>query len=160
MLVSVGHSGAGVNKKERLLKSLLRLAKTAEKVDVPIVVETLTPYESDFCTSLRELTENLPASPFINVVLDVVAPFSQGEDPADYARVLGKRLKHLHLVDNDGRSDTHLIPGDGVMDLERIVKDLRKFGYEGDATIELVTNYINDSTSAFRLALERVRKLI
>lgn len=160
MLVSVGHSGAGVNKKERLRKSLQRLERMAEKVEIPILMETLTPYESDFCTSLNEFAENLPDSPFLNVVLDVVAPFSQGEDPADYARVFGKRLRHLHLVDNDGLSDTHLIPGDGVINLEKVVKDLLECGYEGDATIELVTNYINDSTSAFRLAAERVRKYI
>ena len=78
----------------------------------------------------------------------------------DYARVLGKRMGHLHLVDNDGQSDSHLLPGDGIMPLRKIVQELRQAGYDGMATIELVTNYMSDPSFYAELALNRVKELL
>ena len=91
---------------------------------------------------------------------DVVPPFVQKEDPVDYARVLGKRMGHLHLVDNDGQSDSHLLPGDGIMPLRKIIQELREAGYDGMATIELVTNYMSDPSFYAELALNRVKELL
>ena len=84
----------------------------------------------------------------------------QQEDPADYARVLGKRMGHLHLVDNDGQSDSHLLPGDGIMPLKQILRDMRAAGYDGMATIELVTNYMSAPSHYAKLALDRAKELL
>ena len=91
---------------------------------------------------------------------DVVPPYVQGENAADYARILGRRMVHLHLVDNDGVSDTHLIPGEGNMNLKMILSEMRGAGYDGTATLELVTNYIDDPSGAAKLALERAKEMI
>lgn len=99
-------------------------------------------------------------SPALLGMCDVVPPFVQQEDPADYVRALGKRMGHLHLVDNDGNSDTHLLPGDGVMPLRQILRDMRSAGYDGMATIELVTNYMSDPSYYAKLALERTKELL
>lgn len=116
----------------------------------------------DTCTSLNEYKDILAEidSPRLCAMLDMVAPFSQGEDPANYGRVLKKRLKHLHLVDGNGVDETHLIPGEGCMDLKKILKELELVGFSGDATIELVTHYINDPSGAARLAIEKTRQLL
>ena len=44
----------------------------------------------------------------------------------------------LHLQDNHGigSSDEHLIPGDGTVDWDAMVKTLRKVGYAGDCVME------------------------
>ncbi len=164
MLMSVGHSGFAPKEesRERLLKSLRYLCIEAERLEQRIVLETLTPFESDTCTHLTELQEILDEvdSPMVLGMCDVVPPYVQGEDPADYARVLGNRMAHLHLVDNDGVSDTHLIPGEGNMNLKTILTEMRGAGYDGTATLELVTNYIDDPSSAAKLALERAKELL
>lgn len=164
MLISVGHGGFVPNdeRKTRLMQSLRYLTHEAERLALPIVLETLTPYESNSCTLLSELCEVLDEinSPFLLGMCDVVAPFVQKEDPADYAKRLGSRMAHLHLVDNDGASDTHLIPGEGKMNLRKILSDIRSAGYDGTATLELVTNYINDPSHAAKLALKRAKELI
>lgn len=164
MLFSVGHGGSAPPeaRRERLLRSLKRLCAAAEREGQKLVLETLTPWESNTCTRCDELRQVLEAvdSPFLYGVCDLVPPYVQGEDPAAYARLLGKRLRHLHLVDSDGASETHLIPGEGAMDLRRVLADLREAGYDGTATIELVTNYIEDPSSAARTALERAKELL
>ena len=164
ILMSVGHSGfvPKEESRERLLKSLRYLIMEAERLEQKIVLETLTPFESDTCTHLSELKEVLDEvnSPMLQGMCDVVPPYVQGEDPADYVRVLGNRMAHLHLVDNDGVSDTHLIPGEGNMNLKTILSEMRGAGYDGTATLELVTNYIDDPSGAAKLALERAKELL
>lgn len=163
-LISVGHGGCAPaeQRQKRLIKSLKRLTHEAESEGQIILLETLTPYESNTCTCLQELKEVLDTipSPTLLGMCDVVPPFVQQEDPADYVRLLGNRMGHLHLVDNDGISDTHLLPGDGIMPLQQILHDMRSAGYEGMVTIELVTNYMSDPSYYAKLALERAKELL
>lgn len=118
--------------------------------------------ESNTCTTLAQLQKVLEMidSPALLGMCDVVAPYVQGEDPADYVRKLGHRMAHLHLVDGDGVSETHLVPGEGSIPLRQIVGDMRRAGYDGMATIELVTNYLIDPSYYARLALERAKELL
>ena len=163
-LVSVGHGGSAPQqqRQERLERSLHRLCREAEAAGQIILLETLTPYESNTCTRLSELRQVLETidSPVLLGMCDVVPPFVQQEDPADYVRVLGKCMGHLHLVDNDGESDSHLLPGDGIMPLRKILWDMRAAGYNGMATIELVTNYMSDPSRYAKLALDRAKELL
>lgn len=163
-LISCGHGGDAPARarRDRLMRTMEVLARQAERTGQTILLETLTAYESNTCTTLSELKEVLDEvnSPRLLGMCDVVAPFTQGEDPVDYARVLGEKMGHLHLVDSDGISDTHLIPGEGVMPLKEILRGLRQAGYDGRATIELVTNYIETPSESAKLALERARELL
>jgi len=49
---------------------------------------------------------------------------------------LGKRLKALHIHDNDRWHDSHQIPFSMDMDFDAIVKALREIGYDGYFTLE------------------------
>jgi protein FrlC len=163
-LLSVGHGGQAPYQARlaRLTRTLRELAAYAESIGHRLVLEPLTPFESNICTTCEELSDVLDEvnSPALGGMCDVVAPFTQGEDPAEYPRRLGGRMRHLHLTDSDGVSDTHLLPGDGAMDLKKVLSDIRAAGYDGTCTLELVTNYIEKPSRAARLALERVRKLL
>ena len=164
VLISVGHGGdrPPQKRKDRLLSSLRRLTAEAEALEQKIILETLTPFESNTCTRLEELLEVLDtiSSPMLLGMCDVVVPFVQGEDPADYPLRLGDRMAHLHLVDSDGGSETHLLPGEGRMDLRTLLYRFREAGYDGRATLELVTHYISDPSGAARTALEQAKELL
>lgn len=163
-LFSVGHGGsAGADVRwERMLRSLRRLSAAAEQEGQKILLETLTPYESNTCTRCDELATAIREvnSPALYGMCDVVVPYVQGEDAADYVRKLGEKMAHLHLIDGDGVSESHLIPGDGVMPLRQMVQDIRAAGYDGMATLELVTNYMSDPTYYAGLALKRAKELL
>lgn len=64
-----------------------------------------------------------------------------GEDAGDTIRVLGSRLKALHINDNDFRSDGHLIPFQGKIDWEDVMKALAEADYQGDFTFEALHLY-------------------
>ncbi len=162
-LISAGHSGFAPEKerRERLLRSCRLLAKEAERLDHRIVLETLTPYETDHLTHPGELAALLDeiGSDRILGMCDVVVPFVQGEDAADYARLLGGRMAHLHLADSDGASDTHLLPGEGSVPFASLLRSFSACGYDGRATLELVTHYIDTPSDAARTALERIGRM-
>lgn len=163
-LISTGHAGESATRREiwdRLILSLRELAHHAETIGHTILLEALTPYETNVCTTATDLAAALEEvdSPALMAVCDIVPPFVGHEPITGYLDKLGPRLRHLHLVDSDGVSDTHLIPGDGAIPLPELLGELRALGYQGRATIELVTNYINDPPLYAKRALDRVRAM-
>lgn len=58
-----------------------------------------------------------------------------------------KYLKLIHLSDNDGTQAYHLVPGQGNIDLEMIMKRLQLLGYEGRIVTDIsgVPNILNEA---------------
>ena len=119
-------------------------------------------YETNVCTTAGELSETLEMvdSPALMGMCDVVPPWVIREPITNYLDQLGGRMAHLHLVDGDGNSDSHLIPGDGCIPLPELLEELEVRGYRGRATIELVTSYRNEPSLYAKQALQRVRALL
>ena len=42
----------------------------------------------------------------------------------------------LHIQDNYGKKDDHLIPGEGAIDWDILVKEVKAVGYTGDLVLE------------------------
>jgi len=53
-----------------------------------------------------------------------------------YMPIVGKRVKALHIHDNDGMFDRHLAPFTGITDWREFVDSLRQIGYCGDLSFE------------------------
>lgn len=165
MLFSAGHAGYEIPEAEifaRLVKSVERLVKQAEREDVTLVLEPLTVYESNVITSAKELERALAAVPSEHLVgmVDLAVPFTTGEPAAEYVRRLGDRFGYLHVIDNDGVSDSHILPGDGQIPLKEVLMEIRNAGFDGMATIELVTGYLKEPSVYAKLAIDRVRQMI
>ena len=73
----------------------------------------------------------LVPSPRLFSMVDICAPYVQAEPVMSYFDKLGDKLRHLHIVDSDGASDTHYIPGEGKMPLRELMRDIIERGYEG-----------------------------
>lgn len=59
-------------------------------------------------------------------------------DPLAVRHRFAERLRHVHLSDNAGKGrDSHLPPGEGVMDLDPLLDDLGAGGYDGAVTLEV-----------------------
>ena len=54
---------------------------------------------------------------------------------------MGSRVKALHLNDNDFRSDGHLIPYQGKIDWEDVLRALAEVDYSGGFTFEALHLY-------------------
>ena len=57
-------------------------------------------------------------------------------DVAAAVRCIGNRLATLHIHDNMGASDSHLVPGDGIIDWDAFAKVLKDIGYNGVISLE------------------------
>lgn len=164
-LISTGHGGYTASRRElrdRLVLCLRELAAYAEDVGHVILLEALTPYETNVCTTAGDLAEalELTDSPALLGMCDVTPAWVSREPVTDYLDKLGEKMAHLHLVDSDGVSDSHLMPGDGSMPLPELLEELEARGYRGRATIELVTAYLNEPSLYARRALRRVRDMM
>jgi sugar phosphate isomerase/epimerase len=73
-----------------------------------------------------------------SVALDTSHAAVSRHDLVQIRRRFGDRLRHVHLSDNAGRGwDSHLPPGDGVLDLEAFLVDLAASSYGGAVSLEV-----------------------
>lgn len=146
----------------RFEKTMRQLADHAAKVKVKLTVEPLTPYESNFFTRANDLAELFRRidNPYLVGMCDVVPPFVQHESIMAYFDKLGGKMDHMHIIDGEQGTDSHIMPGEGSIPLRELFCELKRAGYEGTATIELVTGYINEPRMYARRAINNVREIM
>lgn len=146
----------------RLEKTIRELVSHAEKVGVKLVVEPLTPYESNFFTRANDLVELFRRidSPYLVGMCDIVPAFVQHESIMAYFYKMGDKMEHMHIIDGENGSDTHLIPGEGAIPIKEMLYELKRNGYKKTATLELVTNYINEPRFYAKRAIDNMRSLM
>lgn len=164
-LISAAHAGYLTGPDaiwQRLADNLRELCEFAEEIGIDLLLEPLTPYESNVVCNANDVLRalSLVPSPRLYSMVDICAPFVQGEPVMSYFDKLGDKLRHLHIVDSDGASDSHYIPGEGKMPLRELMRDIIDRGYDGYCTIELVTMYMNEPRLYARQALARFRDLL
>ena len=74
-----------------------------------------------------------------------------------YIDKLGEKMYHMHIIDGDQGTDSHIVPGEGSIPLPELFKELKDVGYEKTATLELVTGYINEPRLYARRAIYNAR---
>ena len=75
----------------------------------------------------------------------------------EYLTKLGDKMYHFHIIDGQQGTDSHIMPGEGNIPLRELFVELRDAGYKGNATIELVTGYMNEPRLYARRAIDNVR---
>ena len=146
----------------RLEKNIQELGDYAAKLEIKLVVEALTPYESNFFTRANDLVELLRRvdNPYVVGMCDIVPPFVQHESIMAYFDKLGNKMDHMHIIDGENGSDTHLIPGEGNIPIKEMLYEMKRIGYDKTATLELVTNYINEPRFYAKRAIDNMRELM
>lgn len=76
----------------------------------------------------------------------------------------GDKLAALHLHDNDGTDDQHLLPFDGTTPWERVAAHIKRLKYRGDLTLEIDRFHGNNPGYTAQAFLEegmaRARRLL
>ena len=92
------------------------------------------------CATAESFNEILDAVGDESLVacLDIGHAEMMGEltSAVEMIHALGKRLKALHVHDNDGWKDLHQIPFSMKCDFRGVARALAKTGYDGDITLE------------------------
>lgn len=115
------------------------LPSLEERTGVAVAVENMFPVRvagRDVTFHSNQDLEALDGLP--HLVLDTSHAAVAKHDLIDVRRLFGDRLRHVHLSDNAGRGwDSHLPPGDGVLDLDAFLEDLAVSGFGGAVSLEV-----------------------
>lgn len=143
----VVHSGYihGLSPEETFEKNrefFLPLLERAEKYGVNILVENFNKmcvdglYWIDNAPDLLRMIECVD-HPLFHAVWDVGHANMQ-EMPQDEAlSILGSHIRALHIQDNMGDDDSHLVPFLGTLNLDSVINGLLDIGYKGYFTFEV-----------------------
>jgi sugar phosphate isomerase/epimerase len=93
-----------------------------------------------FTTNVQDLVALIDAfnSPYVGACYDFGHAHLTEYDHVENLKYLGKRLLALHVADNHGKEDEHLLPFYGTVPWEVCMKALKRINYRGDFTYEVM----------------------
>lgn len=139
--VAVLHPGAPgkageKDSREALEESLARLLPAAEALDAVLAIENI-PAALGRAEPLARFVEDID-HPRLKICIDAGhALITEGERVRQAVERLAPLCAAVHLHDNDGRSDAHLIPGEGALAWRPFFAALDARGYRGPLAFEL-----------------------
>lgn len=98
------------------------------------------PYQHIFCANIYEQVELIDSfndPEHVGACYDFGHANLVGGFHKQNLKILGKRLKAIHVQDNKGLEDEHLLPFHGNIDWIEAMKGLAEIGFEGELTYEI-----------------------
>ncbi len=125
---------------QKNIEDITLYLETAHKTGVTIAIENLFDMEAgeNFASKTDNLLELI--AHFKDNHLGVCYDFGHGNltrnDHIKELQKIGRHLKALHVNDNDGKSDQHLLPGFGIIDWQSVIATLKEIDFQGNFTYE------------------------
>ncbi len=141
---------------DNLRRSLDELKEDARKFGIKLALETGIK-ESNISASIVEVVRGLDESVF-GICVDV-GHANVGEEPVTALERCLHRLLEVHVSDNNGDGDAHLVPEEGNMEWARIVGTLKNKNFKGNFVFEIMDPIRDNSrpVSEFSPILEKLR---
>jgi len=127
-------------------QSLVELLDYTEGTDLVLLIEPAHAAESTLILTVADglrMIEEI-GSERLGILLDTGHANVNGEDLAEAVASLKDVPFHVHIDDNHGDSDAHMIPGEGSIDFAPFVKALKAVDYPGFVSAELGFQYTQD----------------
>lgn len=116
-----------------------RLPGLAGSTGVTVAIENMFPVrmgERGVTLHANQDLDELEGLP--DLVLDTSHAAVSRHELVEVRQRFGDRLRHVHLSDNAGKGwDSHLPPGQGVLELDDFIADLVRSGYQGMVSLEV-----------------------
>lgn len=130
-------------KTEKNIQQLKKLAEYVKDKDVTICLENLrprTPGDEIIDKSADELLNIIErvGSDKFGICLDTGHLNITLKNHREFILKVGDKLRALHIADNEGQTDQHMMPYTrGCVDFEEVVKALREIDYTGVFNLEI-----------------------
>jgi len=128
------------------------ILEQADKFGVELLIENMPSYYTDGKGRFGSKAEHiimLADSFRCSNCWDTGHANINGDDQYEAIKLLGSRLKGLHLNDNVRLVDAHLIPFFGTADWKGIMKGLRETGYSGTFNFECRTRHMPRAATGY-----------
>ena len=114
------------------IETLKKMVNVAKKYNLELMLEPIDTWQDD----IKSVSEILKKVPGLYLHIDIGHVNLFGRKPEQFIKKFHKKLKHIHLHDNDGNKDLHIPIGTGKIDWENLIKILKKY-YNGTITLEI-----------------------
>jgi len=114
------------------VETLRKLVNEAKKYNLHLVYEPIDTWQDD----IKSVSEILKKVPNLYLHIDIGHVNLFGRKPEQFIKKFHKKLKHIHLHDNNGEKDLHIPMGTGNINWENLIKILKKY-YNGTITLEI-----------------------
>lgn len=139
----------------RVVACLQECSEYAQKKGVPLVLEAINRYESNYLNTAEQTVEFIKKvnSPVIGLHLDTFHMNIEEKSIVETIKKYSYYLSHLHFADSN-----RWAPGLGHIDFAEIVVVLKEINYDGYIGIEALP--LPDDVSAARQAFFHISKLV
>lgn len=126
------------------LERFKRVIELAEKLKIKVAFEN-----TKIQGYLEYIIDNIKSN-YVGICLDVGHLHCHFKDKLDWEKFKNK-IFAVHLHDNFGEKDEHLLPFEGTLDWKWIVQELKNANYNGPITLESCyrNQYLNSSVNDF-----------
>jgi sugar phosphate isomerase/epimerase len=153
------HKGFGGSNRDAARRSVEELFEIAEPLGVRLAVEVI-PNDLSRPGSLVDFAEEDMESAEIGICLDFGHAHLEG-DLVDAIEIVSGHLASIHVHDNHGRADDHLVPFEGTIDWPAALTAVQKVGYDGALIFELAARGSTRETLVrARAARRRMESLV
>lgn len=138
------------------MESIKAILKKAGSLGITLCIENMFP-QAHFLTNPQEFQALFETFPDLRLVLDVGhANLGGGKNKSsEFIHRYGYRIGHVHANDNFGKEDSHLPIGAGIIDFERIIKELKEAQYDETITLEVFSK----DRDYLKLSKEKIKQI-
>lgn len=153
-------SGEPIEEKDRPLRmacakrSLFELAEYAKEKNAIILVEDLP--RTCIGRDSSDILDLLSAHPDLRVCFDTNHLLS--EDLCEFIEKVGDKIVSTHISDYDFVNERHWLPGEGKIDWQELINELKKVNYNEMWLYELNMGFLNTINRSRELTLDDVVK--
>ena len=120
---------------DQMAKSLKQLDRAAEEYGVRVCLENMPDYLFAYCKQVDELLSAMEGTGF-SLTFDIGHAMTNSNMESFLTPEIIERVGNVHVHDNNGKSDSHVTPGQGTIDLPFVISELETLGYQGNYIIE------------------------
>jgi len=141
---------------KQLVKSYKEIEEYAVDKDIILLIEPAHRFESNLILTVDDCIKMLDElkSDIFGILLDTGHTNLNGEKFNEILSRCNGIPLHIHLDDNNGDADSHLIPGYGNVDFDGLFTALKDTQYKGYISVELGGGYNMNPTKACQESLE------
>ena len=141
--------GYGMEAIETILKKSITLGMT-------LCIENMFP-QAHFLSQPPEFQSVFEAFPELRLTLDIGhANLGGGKNKSsEFIQRYGYRIGHVHANDNFGKQDNHLPIGAGIIDFEKILRELKEAEYDETITLEVFSR----DRDYLKISKEKIKRM-
>ncbi len=120
------------------MESIGQILAKARNLGMTLCIENMFP-QVNFLHKPQEFQRVFETFPDLRLILDI-GHANLGErksKSSEFIHRFGYRISHVHAIDNFGKEDNHLPIGAGIIDFEKILRELKQAQYDETITLEV-----------------------